>query len=273
MSSFHCNGWLNIKVWDDSLDTVLVKLTHKSDHIPYWKIDVPDNIKSLVYEKIELTPTQIWDEILKVEPTPKFTRKAIYHLWHEKSSESWKHDADELISARTNIENASKLDKLYKDESIPLPEVPGFVGIAFALPEVLRKWMTHAIAIGHINGSNFEVYALLGEISGSGCPLGYLLLQSNHTGEGGEKARYIQNLLEYFQKEWKIRPIVTLTDKDMSEINAFRAAFPDAKHQLCFWHSLQAVQTRLSIIRRRPKFYDVNEAVMEFPWIDRDFVP
>lgn len=125
---------------------------------------------------------------------------------------------------------------------------------------------------GNTNGSRYEVYALLGEVYGSGCPLGYLLIRSSDGNPGG-KERYIQNLLEYFKASWKIRALITLTDKDLSEINAFLKVFPDAKHQLCFWHCLKAIKTRLAILRRRPKYYDVKEALKEFDWIDADFVP
>lgn len=59
----------------------------------------------------------------------------------------------------------------------------------------------------------------------------------------------------------------------MSEINAFAKVYPDAKHQLCFWHCLRAIKKRLAILRRRPKYYDVKEAVKEFDWIDPNFVP
>ncbi len=103
--------------------------------------------------------------------------------------------------------------------------------------------------------------------------MGYLLIQSGKDGAAGAKERFIKKLLEHFHKVWKIRPIITLTDKDISEINAFAAEFPSAKHQLCFWHCLRVIKTRLSILRRRPKFYDVKEAVGEFDWINPDFVP
>lgn len=127
-------------------------------------------------------------------------------------------------------------------------------------------------ASGNTNASKFEVYALLGEVYGSGCPLGYLLIQSK-SGEPGGKERYISELLDYFNKKWKLKALITLTDKDISEINAFLKVFPDAKHQLCFWHCLRAIKTRLSILRRKPKYYDVKEAKMEFPWIDEKFLP
>ncbi len=127
---------------------------------------------------------------------------------------------------------------------------------------------------GNTNGSNFEVYALLGKLAGSGCPLGYVLIQSSagNGGPGGKEC-YIKKLLAHFKNTWALKPIITLTDKDMSEINAFLDFFLTAKHQLCFWHCLRAIKTRLSILRQRPKFYNVKEAMMEFPWMDKDFVP
>lgn len=122
------------------------------------------------------------------------------------------------------------------------------------------------------NGSRYEVYALLGEIYGSGCPLGYLLIRSTDGADGG-KQRYLQELLGHFKSAWNFKVLITLSDKDFAEINAFLATFPDAKHQLCFWHCLRAVKTRLSILRRKPKFYDMMEATKEFSFIDKAFVP
>lgn len=131
----------------------------------------------------------------------------------------------------------------------------------------------NGLFLGNTNGSSFEVYALLGEVYGSGCPLGYLLIRSSEKTETGGKSRYITELLKHFKSKWKINPIFNLTDKDISEINAFLEVYPDAKHQLCFWHCLRALKTRISILRRRPKTYDVVEAHREFPWIEESFVP
>lgn len=83
----------------------------------------------------------------------------------------------------------------------------------------------------------------------------------------------MKDLLDHFNKTWQLRAIITLTDKDMAEINAFLAKFPEAKHQLCFWHALRAIKKRLAILRRMPAHYDAALAHAEFDWIDTKFVP
>ena len=85
---------------------------------------------------------------------------------------------------------------------------------------------------GNTNGSNYEVYALLGKISGSGCPLGYILIKSGKDGAAGAKEQFIKKILENFHKVWKICKIIKITDKEISEIKAFDDEFTSAKHQL-----------------------------------------
>jgi MULE transposase domain len=225
---------------------------------------------------------QLWDEVLKSDPTPSYSRKAIYQLWSDQTCKNWKRDPDEVKSAKILLDEASKPQLgqkgLYVVQPIPLHEEPGFTAIAFALPEVLRQWggRIREVALDsawNTNGSRFEVYALLGEIYGSGCPMGYILIQTSDEKEAGGKERYLTELLSYFKTTWKIKALVTLTDKDISEINAFLKVYPEAKYQLCFWHCLRALKTRLSILRRRPKYYDIKEAMKEFDWIEETFVP
>ncbi len=176
-----------------------------------------------------------------------------------------------------------------------MPEADnGFTALAFSLPNILCKWggticevaldsaCTYCLFMigmfwcmlsytGNTNGSRFEVYALLGEVYGSGCPLGYLLIQSDN-GQEGEKEKYIQKLLEHFCVTWELRVLKTLSDKDITEINAFPAELL-AKHQLCFWHCLCAIKVRMATIARHPALYRPDEAFAEFDWIDHTFVP
>ncbi|KAF9024172.1 hypothetical protein BDZ89DRAFT_1188004 [Hymenopellis radicata] len=278
MDSFDCDGWLYIWASEDS-DCVFVRIRHKVQHVHYCCIDVPDDVRKYVIDNPQLRVPQLWGEILKTHPSPDFTQKSIYNLWAQQSEHQWKRDADEVKSARILLEEFQNkpVNSAYSIESIPMPEAQdGFTALAFSLPNTLRKWggTIREVALDsawNTNKSRFEVYALLGEVYGSGCPLGYLLIQSNN-GEEGAKEKYIRKLLEHFRVKWEMCLLETLSDKDITEINAFLAELP-VKHQLCFWHCLRAIKVRLATIARHPAPYNPDEAFKEFDWIDRKFVP
>lgn len=103
--------------------------------------------------------------------------------------------------------------------------------------------------------------------------MGYLLVKATGDPAEGSKRKVIEAFLEHFRDRWKLVVKVTLSDKDWSEIGACQRIFPEAKHQLCFWHCLRAVKKRLAILRRQPGPYNVAEAVAEFPFIDPAFLP
>lgn len=112
----------------------------------------------------------------------------------------------------------------------------------------------------------------MGEAYGSGIPLGYVAIQSNsHT--PGAKERLLRQLLLSLRERWKIHAKITLSDKDFGEINAMRGVWPEAKHQLCFWHVLRAAKKRLAILRRMPGPYNADAAHREFHWISTEFLP
>ncbi|KAJ7348505.1 hypothetical protein DFH08DRAFT_698475 [Mycena albidolilacea] len=58
MDSFDCHGWLHITL-DNSDNIVLVKISHRDDHIPYWCIDVPAHVTEFVRQNPKLTPDQV----------------------------------------------------------------------------------------------------------------------------------------------------------------------------------------------------------------------
>ncbi|KAJ7278651.1 hypothetical protein C8J57DRAFT_1059197, partial [Mycena rebaudengoi] len=145
MDTFKCRGWLHITIndWDE---TAFVKIAHEDDHIPYWSIDVPDDVVEYVHQNPKLTPGQLWSEILKTHPEPPFTRRAIYTMWAEANAMEWKRDPDELKSANILLEEftspqpqTGKDESMYSIEPIRLTPQPGFNAIAFALPKILRE--------------------------------------------------------------------------------------------------------------------------------------
>ncbi|KLO18447.1 hypothetical protein SCHPADRAFT_819783 [Schizopora paradoxa] len=280
MVCFDCNGWLHIKFCDND-EIANIKFIHLEDHVIYYKIDIPPEVKQLVQEHPDLKMDELWNRILKLHPTPSFTRKAVYEILAAIDRKKWQRDADELKSARILLEELSRAaaeGALANIETIFIGEEPGHTALSFAFPTHLNDWASKIRELTmdsawNTNGSSYELFALLGETYGKGLPLAYLLVRSDGTGPQGAKERLLKSFLKHIKTNWKIRPIVTLTDKDASEIAACREVFPEAAHLLCFWHALRAFKTRLSILRRAPAFYNVDEAIAEFPWIDRSFVP
>ncbi|KAJ7291859.1 hypothetical protein C8J57DRAFT_991091, partial [Mycena rebaudengoi] len=141
MESFLCHGWLHITIFDGD-NVTWVKISHSDDHIHYSSIDVPPQIVKLVHKNHKLTPTQLWDEILKIIPNPTFTCKVIHHMLLEINSTESKCDPNKLKSANILLEEfkdkatdpATGKKPLYSVEPIPLKEEAGFTAIAFSLP-------------------------------------------------------------------------------------------------------------------------------------------
>jgi hypothetical protein len=100
-----------------------------------------------------------------------------------------------------------------------------------------------------------------------------MFIHSDGKGDEGAKENLLRQFFQYFVDKWKLKAVVTLCDKNWSEINALRAVFPEAKLQLCYWHVLRAIKERMKILKRQPGPYHVEDAIAEFPWIDPTFMP
>ncbi len=116
------------------------------------------------------------------------------------------------------------------------------------------------------------MFAAVADAKGSGIPLAFLLIRTTKEAVPGSK----QTILERFLRKLRalgVHPEFTLSDKDWSEINAMRAVWPNAKHQLCFWHALRAIKQRLAKNKEHPAAYDAEAAHEKFEFIDLNFVP
>lgn len=103
-------------------------------------------------------------------------------------------------------------------------------------------------------------------------PLAYCFVQTNAEADKGAKELVLRRFCDQLKRRG-VNPEFTLSDKDWSEINAMRAVWPDAKHQLCFWHALRAIKKRLCNSSERPGDYDWLEAQKEFAFVSSIFVP
>lgn len=80
---------------------------------------------------------------------------------------------------------------------------------------------------------NWELFALVGELHGSGIVLGWLLIQYIPKSKPpvNPKAVILQQFLCHFNK-WGLKALTTLSDKDRSEITMMKAVFSEAASAL-----------------------------------------
>jgi hypothetical protein len=129
------------------------------------------------------------------------------------------------------------------------------------------------LIIGNTNRQNFELFAAVADgPCGIGVPLAYIFISMSKDAIPGSKQQILSSWLTSL-KSLGINPEFVLTDKDQSEINAVKHVWPNAKHQLCFWHSLRAVKKRLSQTKSTPAYYDAEKAAEYFDFIDKKFLP
>ena len=58
VNTFKCKGWLHITITDLS-DTAFVKIDHHDDHVPYFPIDMPQDVEDFVTNNAKMTLTQV----------------------------------------------------------------------------------------------------------------------------------------------------------------------------------------------------------------------
>ena len=231
---------------------------------------------------------------------PPFSCVAAYQYWCSLNMKEWRLDEDPLTSAKLLLNNAgaSSDEGTSRVQMIDIENNVDYDCLAFSLPEILKEWgnpinevvMDSAckLLIWHINTKltrtrsypgkcttgNWELFVLLGEARGSGLALGWCFVRSKgRNPETGSKEAILTAWLTHFRDKWNIKAKVTHSDKDHSEINAFACVFPEAKHQLCYWHVLRAIKKRLSILHCQPVHYDSKGAVKSFPFISPNFLP
>jgi len=133
--------------------------------------------------------------------------------------------------------------------------------------------------IVNTNSSGFELSALIAESNGQGVPLGFILSGNSKAAKDshwekpkhGAKTRVLANFLRYFQPKLPNLEF-TITDKEMAEIDTFKEVFPQAKHQVCHWHSIKTVEGRLA--EDRPTaVYNPVIANQRFSFIDLHWSP
>jgi hypothetical protein len=112
------------------------------------------------------------------------------------------------------------------------------------------------------------LYAVVGQINGTGYPMAYLFLD-NSKKEDGVRTSILSNFFNALHSK-DLRPDFFLTDKDWAQINAASRVWPSTKIQLCLWHVKRAIGKR-PISKRNN--YNAAAAKADADFIDVNFYP
>lgn len=126
--------------------------------------------------------------------------------------------------------------------------------------------------IDNTNSRHLELYTVLGEFDNAGFPLSYCLLTTASSLEDRKRTRALEAWVAVLRDEYGVIPRFVHTDKDMAEIGASRRVWPEAKHQLCWWHQREALRRRLKG-NLPTSIYNAQRARREHPFIDLTFTP
>ncbi|KAJ3720039.1 hypothetical protein C8R42DRAFT_549361, partial [Lentinula raphanica] len=271
MQHYPCGGWLAITMREGFPEEARVHLAHKA-HPEYVSISISEADQKIIEEMRHHSPSKIWDHILKRDPDTELTEKQIQAKWTRINKVHWHLDKDQVTSALQLLQQSEK----EKIEVIPITQREGASSIAFAFTEILDSvgnqieeilmdstWKTNALS--------YELFAIVGELNGQAIPLAFQLNTLTKAADDGVKELLLRDFIRWLARRCPNIKF-TLSDKDITEINAFRIEIPHAKHQLCYWHGIRYIEKRLGE-NKPPAAYDPRIAHRCFDFIDPTWAP
>lgn len=59
MVGFDCDGWLHIFLTAEARGVAHIKYKHVDDHVPYWLVGVPEDVKQFVKDNSKLPMSKV----------------------------------------------------------------------------------------------------------------------------------------------------------------------------------------------------------------------
>lgn len=251
MQRYDCNGTLRLDVVY-AQKAIVMCISHHY-HPPYVGTDITPEILDFININRHWTPGKLNLE-LRLSQLPgkdTTTRHQIYYRWKKANQALWRFDANQVTSARRILGNHQDIcsQKTY--------EVHHLQGIAvFVRRGITALREANELSMDSTHGTNnvgAELFAVMGELDGTGVPLAYLFKlntvpRNERRTERQEQGAMIELLRLFLQdiKSFGLNPKFFGTDKDFAEISAIKLVYPGAFHQLCLWHGKRALRQKLA---------------------------
>jgi len=196
----------------------------------------------------------------------------VRYLWHNLASRIWLRDKkNPLLSANLYANEVDRVKCLHLT-------CPGYEGLLIinkvATSNLSRPGLVQELVMDATYGTNsaaYSLFAILAEVDGTGIPLAYAFtkpIAEKARNTGAPLMEMLHQVLRNIREEG-FYPAVFHCDKDNAEIKAITSIFPIARVQLCYWHVLRAIRSKLkSSTSTVGHLYDPQEAKNVIPELE-----
>ncbi|KAG8832114.1 hypothetical protein FRC17_002022 [Serendipita sp. 399] len=274
METYECRSKLSIRVYhqDDNMRRVHIHLEHYANHPQYYDIDLPPAALEIVQKYQWANPAHVAQQIRSQKEWQHIKTYQIRHVWRKLSEKNWRLNEDQLVSAHALLKKHVGDVDLLEIESIE-----GVITLGFGLKHIASA-LKNVVEIGmdatyNTNAKDLELYVVMAEHDNRGIPIAYLFLSTATSIENLKRKNALEAFLRLICDKYGLKPRFVHTDKDVAEIRAAQAVWPDAKHQLCQWHQQRAVKTRVMMRKLATTRYNARRANSAYQFIDPAWKP
>ncbi len=274
MQRGQCNSLLSF-AYDRLTNYLLIKATHEDAHPPYLDKTIPMMVREFIKGNVRHSPAQIYQMMLREEGLEEHitdvTVPQVRYFWHNLTCQTWLRDKDPLLSAQIYANEVERTKCL-------LLTCPGYKGLLLinmvATSHLSRPGLVQELTMDATYGTNsgaYNLFAVLAEVDGTGIPLAYVFAKPTGDRTLSTSAPLMELLHQVLSRvrEEGFDPAFFGCDKDLAEIAAISFVFPNAKIQLCYWHVLRAIRSKLkSYAATSGHIYDPQQANLLVPELE-----
>lgn len=274
---------------DNNITIVTVRLCHVQKHASYEDVRLPKEVFSYIQKNMaNFSPSEMMPAIRVKNPT--VTVPQVHRAWGTISENTWKLDKDQINSARLFIAKMEKELALLDLEVEEGVEQVAWVNTCVdmrlkgkivevaidATCECKRLGVAYTLLIclvDNTNNKHLELYSLMAEHDNAGFPISYCLLSTEFVITHGKRKQALTKWAAALRDTCNIHPEFVHTDKDMAEVSMSRTVWPQAKHQLCWWHLERAIRQRMAKSKLSTSPYIGQRVHSIFNFVDPTFSP
>ncbi|KZZ88413.1 hypothetical protein AAP_04985 [Ascosphaera apis ARSEF 7405] len=236
---------------------------------------VDNSVAHFIEERIRFSPSKIFQLIQGPDSGDlpgKYivSRWQVYRLWQNANAINWRRAPDVFDSAIILVNELGEKEKIFVSSMFTYMNMRCVAVYIDSLIDKIGPNNIRELAMDatyDTNNKSMDLFAVMAEFEGTGVPIAYGFVEvigcHEQQVQASQQARFSQpsqtprlqamqgaltDILNLFLlpiADRGINPQIFHTDKDTAEIQAIRKVYPQTRIQLCNWHALRAIRTKL----------------------------